>query len=454
MMKKNILRIAIQCLSTACLLSGCLNSGPINQSTPANSTGAEIKQTPSANASITQIVPTGSPEDHSNIFTATPEIQALTDTILYCEAEGVNIYPHQGYGFDGDIVYLDRQSNKYYLIGNTPLNKKLLNIPASDNTHLVGFSPNGDKLLFITGNIFKGEPSQIHVFDANGEEQVLDVQETNLSMPTFNGQGVWPNLHWINDDLILVRVFSPNKDDPTSSRIAVLNINTGQWQNQYYLGISTYDVNRGVSFSPNLSLAASIDRSDGIVVWDIKNQKEIVSLPGIIGPSQIISWSPNSSWLAFVGMDKNNALQLNLSSWIQNVYLLNRNANEIKQITDYYSVFRAFYPEHLTWSPDGNYLAFDANISIAGEASRQTLFIYDLSSAQIKPFCWQYGGSLNTTTSELIWSPDSKLIAYANSSDVDPQQPSPLYVIDLENGSVKQIVESAKNIGGWSTKFQ
>jgi hypothetical protein len=363
----------------------------------------------------------------------------------------MNHSPNKDFGLDGKIIYWDRVSKMYSLIGGNPLTKEKLAFPTSYNIDLIGFSPKGDKLLFVSREIFLGKTSKLYIFN-HDQEEVIDIQPPDFSIPAVRNDGIYPDINWINNDLLLVRVYHPTDNNPTSSFLAILNITNGRWENQYFSEIPQNEVTNGMSFSPNLSRAVSIS-TDGVFIWDVVNRKYIQRISNIVGYQQVVSWSPDGESFALIGIDTNNGKLKSLGDGYYDAFIINVKTSFIEQITDYQAIFRLFYPGSLTWSINGDQLAFTAFISIAGETPRQVLFLYDLDEQGSRPFCWQYGGPLNTTTNKLIWSPDNHFIAYADYYDNDSQKLTPLYVIDLLDGSVNQIADSAKDIGGWSIKF-
>ena len=82
------------------------------------------------------------------------------------------------------------------------------------------------------------------------------------------------------------------------------------------------------------------------------------------------------------------------------------------------------------------------------EIARIGLYIYNTTVSEVMEVCPVYGDIFGN----LIWSPDSRYIAYTAEQE-ERALPNPLVVVDLLTGSVYEVAKDASLIGGWSDKF-
>ena len=134
-----------------------------------------------------------------------------------------------------------------------------------------------------------------------------------------------------------------------------------------------------------------------------------------------------------------------------------------KIITDFDSRYgRRFTTGALSWSPDGRYLAMSVSIANSDPDNPYTLenrlYLYDLKNDELVDLCWFRGSTADTrsTTMALVWSPDSRYLAYAASPSVSENNqhlPPALILVDIYTGEVIELVENAIQLGGWSESF-
>ena len=139
----------------------------------------------------------------------------------------------------------------------------------------------------------------------------------------------------------------------------------------------------------------------------------------------------------------------------QGVYLLSRQGSENRLITNFFGQYEGFSAKGLSWSPEGRYLAFDVSlVKQVGLGARESIYIYDTLVNEFIMRCPIYGETFYSPSSSLIWSPDSRYIAYSTSyyTGERANQPRPLVIIDVHTGSVFQLADFGLVVG-WVDSF-
>jgi Tol biopolymer transport system component len=124
------------------------------------------------------------------------------------------------------------------------------------------------------------------------------------------------------------------------------------------------------------------------------------------------------------------------------VYVVERNGDNDRRITDFYDLYEYFQVSMLRWSPNNRYLAFVLWGSIES-AQSTVIYIYDINSDQYVFECPVY--ELTEEFVILYWSPDSRYLIYSSLIF------SPVILIDTYTGVVIKLADKAI-INGWSQK--
>ena len=144
--------------------------------------------------------------------------------------------------------------------------------------------------------------------------------------------------------------------------------------------LDAWGVDRGPAYSPDGTRIASVGDETGseeIYLHDASG-KNRVQLTKLNRPRMgRVLWSPDGKWIAFVKRENAGDKSANQSadSLISNIYLVNVQSGEIKQITS----FPGGRAETAHWSPDGNTLAFNTVLD-----GRMEVQIADIASGEIR----------------------------------------------------------------------
>jgi WD40 repeat protein len=296
-------------------------------------------------------------------------------------------------------------------------------------------------------------------------------------VPTKAGtfEGSWGDALWVNDETMLLYIAQPHPEYPDASPLmikALLNPLTGEWQPTYLEGLERKQTGT-VSFAPDMTRVLFYSEAEGrlpeIQLWDREREAILWSQEDLQDTfftsdsknwTGSAAWSPDSNWVAFTAVESRNEDGWSLGV---GVYLLDREGGAGKIITDFHVRYGPpFTAGTLSWSPDGRYLAM--SVSIAGSDSdgpyvqEDRFYLYDLKNDDLLDLCWsrELHSGYNSTMRTLVWSPDSRYLAYvANVSVLEDGQrlPRTLILVDIYTGEVIELVENAVRLGGWSAHF-
>ncbi len=104
----------------------------------------------------------------------------------------------------------------------------------------------------------------------------------------------------------------------------------------------------------------------------------------------------------------------------------------------------------LQWSPDGRYLAFGVYETEESIYSRR-LYVYDVEADEVVDLCPTLDEGYRAVSNLLVWSPDSRWVAYVPGGD--PGDETPLVIINVFTGEHYRLADFSGELAGWSDKF-
>lgn len=397
---------------------------------------------------------------------------AAIPSVLPCSENREN-YVQNLPGLSGTLAYMLAQDTKnIHFLGEEFAIERSIEVDDAP-FYLIGFSPDGKWLAYRTGIPFEGIPQTINLISNVGE--VIQTTPTELiSMEASNYSGIWGSMLWVNSHSMLIYITQTDLGNPESTPLvtkALLDPFTGEWLQSYLRELERKSTG-SLAFSPDMTHVLFISEAENrfpeIRLWDLTQQELVWSQQDALTTlfsweenwTGSAAWSPNSNWVAFTINE--NQMGDNKPSDI-GVFLLDKEGVAGKAITDFFSRYgRPVTTGALSWSPNNRYLAMLISIDKSDEndpfALESRVYLYDLQEDELIDFCWVRGNSIETrsTTKALVWSPDSRYLAYVAPPSVSENNkplPSALILVDIYTGEVIELVENASQLGGWSENF-
>ncbi len=245
-------------------------------------------------------------------------------------------------------------------------------------TYQANWSPDGTRLLVLTGI------SGAQVLDASTGQEIAALKQ---SLPDdFVGASVW----CANGRQVISEVINYPTKTTANLSVVVWNASTGAVVNTLLTVTSNIQI-PGISenmtpLSPNGRYLAVETNTHTIDIWDIASGKRVSSIPfGATSPSAM-AWSPDGSLLALGAPNASTVQVWNVATG-KLVATFQDNDTSLKLVGA------------LAWSPNGKYLA----------ESTTTIHIWDVQSGKLVATFGK--GDTVHEVAELVWSPDSSMIA-------------------------------------------
>ncbi len=375
--------------------------------------------------------------------------------------------PPEGFGIRGAIAYLDIPSLTYVLTGGTPLRTVPIPFPdplSWEDVDLLSFSPDGRWLAYDT---LEPQP-RLGLLGHNGESVVTMPDASEVFGPLKpTTQVMFGRARWVNNELLQVHLLARGPDQETLETYAFLNPLTGEWAPGLVAALPERAPRGALAVSPDLTRAlyaqslpeAKGERRTDLVLWDYSRGRAIWRsqadpwLRDELSGAYLAEWSPDSSAVAYITFPRESKGD-GYSSTERQVFLLGRNGEVLRQVTRF-GEEHGWSPEpSLSWSPDGQFLAFGVYVQ-GGPPYNRRLYVYDVDSEDLVDQCILFGDDYRATNRFLIWSHDSQWIAYvAELGDKSSDDPSPLVIVDVFSGEHHLLEEHASVPAGWSGKFR
>lgn len=193
-----------------------------------------------------------------------------------------------------------------------------------------------------------------------------------------------------------------------------------------YSPLFSRDLNRMIAYR-NIP-----DEPPSIVLWDLQSKSEVQRLyiTPEVAHRNLVQVSPNGNQIAVSG-----ALDYFFDDLFLDIFLTDWDGN-LEQLTTFRdSELTASLIEQMQWSPDGRYLAFWLNESLA---------VYDTVTRAVTDYCIRSSNSMSFSPH---WSPNSQQIVF--NGYVPPPGSGPIIVVDIVNGLATEIQENGYFVVGW-----
>jgi len=407
---KHMRKLMVLCICI--LLTACDTAASMPIGTPTFSSG------PSSNLSIDVATSTSEPTPSLRI-TATKNISSVGYQRTCLNIEKV---PTPDVAFAGKIILGADVINTGYL--------KIYSLSPSDGSiSLLIDKAYGNVIISPDGRWVAYSASDYSVSDTSAKFFEISSLDGRQHRHILYGNAEHMLFRWLDNQRVVLYSFS--KD------LLVVDILNGQIQ-KIDIASPELDMNRdGIGVQ---GINSGLDRMvyyrntpnefPSAVLWDLKNKKELWRLE--IGSEllwdRLAQWSPDGSQFVMAG-------PITIYDPVLELFLVDRNG-KVNQLTH----FREAGLEHNTimapnWSPDGHYIAFWLNGSLA---------IFDMATKKVTDYCI-FGSS--PTPAVPNWSPDSKqLVLHGNA---DPTNSKPVVVVDIEKNRAIQVEDKSFLAEGW-----
>ena len=379
-------------------------------------------QTPSLEPTIT---PTEPPAPRSPTPTLAPAYQQ--------KCLPVQDLPPDGLRQNGVIVLGGMQARLYNL---KTLGKPVIPLAISGSyfeflSNNSAVSPDGKKFIYLEGS---PDPKgyipmrlALRIVRADGRR----VAVSQPWDPRWNAI-----VSWFDPETLLMAW-----DISYKGRMTVVNPFTGQARDleptfpdvyQSHLPGTTWDNATNAVYSPDQTQVVylrddRVDPEHQIVLWDVKSRAAVWQRPDRGALAHTPRWSPDGTAFA-VALDGGTGKESQ-----DELFLVNREGDE-RQLTHLATTGDKAVFRGLTWSPDGQSLAFWLDYRHAVNAyETEELGVLDLAGGQITLFCF------GTGSARPVWALDSLALAF----EIDPVNlPIQTILLDLQRGNAYKLADN------------
>lgn len=283
----------------------------------------------------------------------------------------------------------------------------------------LGISPDGQWL------VYSHEDSLGDFLTIEGFSWITDFRWATQIRAIPRDKPTWA--FWLDDERL---VFNFYLEEPI-----IVNMFTGETEHMYVrypefhlddgnLPLFSQDLNKLIAYR---SLP---EEPPSIVLWDLPNRREIqrIYIAQEAIRRNLMQVSPNGEQIAVSG-----ALDYFFDPLFLDIFLMDWDGNLEKLTTFKDSGLTTSMIERLQWSPDGVYLAFWLNESLA---------VYNTVTQVVTDYCLR---SSNSMSSSPYWSPNSQQIVF---NGYTPDS-TPIIVVDIVDGTASEVQEGNYHVIGW-----
>jgi hypothetical protein len=184
-----------------------------------------------------------------------------------------------------------------------------------------------------------------------------------------------------------------------------------------------------------------------IVLWDVKDKKEIVSLTGMNWYSRTPKWSPDGSSFVInstlsVSDPYHKSPNPDMIGKDQELFRISREG-QVYRLTDFMSIYETSQIGYSSWSPDGRYVAFWVDAEPNDYVSGESLAVWDSQTNQVTNYC--VPGIGNGLTPSPIWSQDSNLILVEGYDYKENN--NRVFIVDIVKGFAALNIDNLAPVG-------
>jgi len=335
-------------------------------------------------------------------------------------------------------------------------NKEMDGFLLLDNSYIGKYSFMNLKTMSITKIPEQAGEQYLPIVSPDGKHLIGEVcaEECNyvLRTPdqvvnTIPSQDDWVMRQWLDNERVIILTLLPPHN------VLIMNPFTGDIEKVSLHLNDPFTTYRGgeeslirLNIDRSLSKVLYYDEHFGgrLILWDIKKEKELISLPYNVNAAVSFdqsSWSPDGESYLTTAPDDNQASSNAL-------YSLGMNGN-LTQLTFYdqqYPYAKVAIP---VWSPDNQHIAFWVKISalsnVKPDELLQYLAIMDISTLETKIYCQTFS-TAKYPAFPVVWSPDGLQLVAPTRTDQGVIEP---VIIDLIHLTKTKINTQDSWVEGW-----
>lgn len=313
---------------------------------------------------------------------------------------------------------------------------------ANDSNKLVVFPPDeyfSDELSNIYGNavlgispdrqwlVYKLDDTPENFITIAGFSSITDTRWTTQIPAIARDISHWA--YWLDDERLVFNIYLENP--------IVVNMFTGKTEYvdirypDFYLDdrhtpLFSRDLNRMIAYQ------SIPEDPPSIVLWDLPSKSELwrIYIDTEVTFRKLTQISPNGEQIAVSGSPDYFVDPIFLD-----LFLVNWDGDVMQLTTLRDAGLTTSLIEQIQWSPNGRYIAFWLNESLA---------VYDTATQMVTDYCVRTSDSMSFHP---YWSPNSQQIVF--NGDVPPPGSGPIIIVDIVKGSAVEIQDNGYYVEGW-----